>query len=106
MRCGLGAASSLMPSGRTIEADEALTLRLVDEVVEPASLLDVAIERARSYGENPTPRLRWIKQRLTQNANETDPLAAQARELSLLAQAAIPEHKEAVAAFLEKRPSR
>jgi enoyl-CoA hydratase/carnithine racemase len=96
-----------MLSGRTIEADEALTLRLVDEVVEPASLLDVAIERARSYAENPTPQLRWIKQLLTQNANETDPLAAQTRELSLLAQAyATPEHKEAVAAFLEKRRSR
>lgn len=104
MRCGWGVASDLMLSGRTLEADEALTLRIVDEVVEPASVLDVAIERARSYGENPTPQLRWIKELLTRNANETDPLAAQGRELALLAQAyATAEHKEAVAAFLEKR---
>jgi enoyl-CoA hydratase/carnithine racemase len=105
MRCGWGVASDLMLSGRTLEADEALTLRIVDEVVEPASVLDVAIERARSYGENPTPQLRWIKELLTENANETDPHAAQRRELTLLGQAyATPEHKEAVAAFLEKRP--
>jgi 2-(1,2-epoxy-1,2-dihydrophenyl)acetyl-CoA isomerase len=104
MRCGWGVASDLMLSGRTLEADEALTLRIVDEVVEPASVLDVAIERARSYGANPSPQLRWIKELLTRNANETDPLAAQGRELALLAKAyATPEHKEAVAAFLEKR---
>ena len=105
VRCGWGVASDLMLSGRTLEADEALTLRIVDEVVEPESVLDVAIERARSYGENPTPQVRWIKELLTKNANETDPVAAQGRELSLLAKAyATPEHKEAVAAFLEKRP--
>jgi 2-(1,2-epoxy-1,2-dihydrophenyl)acetyl-CoA isomerase len=105
VRCGWGVASDLMLSGRTLEADEALTLRIVDEVVEPESVLDVAIDRARSYGENAAPQLRWIKELLTKNANETDPIAAQGRELALLAQAyATPEHKEAVAAFLEKRP--
>jgi len=105
MRCGWGVASDLMLSGRTIEADEALAVRLVDEVVEPESVLDIAIERARSYGENPSPQLRWIKELLTQNANETDPHAAQRRELEALAEAyATPEHKEAVAAFLGKRP--
>ena len=47
-------------------------------------------------------RKNGIKQLLTRNANETDPIAAQGRELALLAQAyATPEHKEAVAAFLE-----
>jgi len=105
VRCGWGVASDLMLSGRTLLADEALALRIVDEVVEPDAVLDAAIERARSYGENPTPQLRWIKELLTKNANETDPVAAQGRELAALAQAyATPEHKEAVAAFLEKRP--
>lgn len=104
MRCGWGVASDLMLSGRTLLAEEALELRIVDEVVDPESVLDVAIERAQSYGENPTPQVRWIKELLTQNANETDPVAAQGRELAALAKAyATPEHKEAVAAFLEKR---
>jgi enoyl-CoA hydratase/carnithine racemase len=105
MRCGLGVASDLMLSGRTIQAEEAVALRVADELADPETVLDVAIERAQSYAENPTPPLRWIKQLLTQNVNETDPLAAQRRELELLMQAyATPEHKEAVAAFLEKRP--
>ena len=104
LRCGWGAASDLMLSGRTIEADEAHALGLADEVVPLDTVVDVAIERARSYGENPAPPLRWIKQLLTQNANETDTMAAQIREAKLLKEAyASPEHHEAVAAFLERR---
>ncbi|HEX4822663.1 MAG TPA: enoyl-CoA hydratase-related protein, partial [Acidimicrobiales bacterium] len=87
MRCGWGVASDLMLSGRTLLAEEALELRIVDEVVDPEAVLDVAIERAQSYGENPTPQVRWIKELLTQNANETDPVAAQGRELAALAKA-------------------
>jgi enoyl-CoA hydratase/carnithine racemase len=103
-RCGFGAASDLMLSGRTVLGPEAVALGLADEVVADDAVVDVAIERARSYGENPSPQLRWIKQLLTENACETDPTAAQRREVAALQQAyATPEHKEAVAAFLEKR---
>jgi enoyl-CoA hydratase/carnithine racemase len=103
MRCGLGVASDLMLSGRTILAEDALPIGLVDEVVAPDELLDVAVARAREYGENPAPALRWIKEALTLNANETDPKLAQRRELERLVQAyATPEHKAAVAAFLER----
>ena len=104
LRCGWGAASDLMLSGRTLEAADAHALGIVDEVVAPERLLDVAFERARSYGVNPSPQARWIKELLTQNVNESDTRAAQARELRRLADAyATPEHKEAVAAFLERR---
>ena len=103
-RCGIGAASDLMLSGRTLEAAEALTIGLVDEVVAADVLLDVAIQRARSYGENSEPAVKAIKQLLTQNMNEADPLAAEAREIARLTEAyKSPEHKEAVAAFMEKR---
>ena len=104
-RCGFGAASDLMLSGRTVEADEALAIGLVDEVVAPDALLDAAIARARSYGENSPMAVRAIKELLTQNMSEPDPLVAQRREVLRLADAyRSPEHKEAVAAFLEKRP--
>jgi 2-(1,2-epoxy-1,2-dihydrophenyl)acetyl-CoA isomerase len=103
MRCGLGVASDLMLSGRTILAEDALPIGLVDEVVAPDELLDVAVARAREYGENPAPALRWIKEALTLNANETDARLAQRRELERLVQAyATPEHKAAVAAFLTR----
>jgi enoyl-CoA hydratase/carnithine racemase len=103
-RCGFGAASDLMLSGRTVLGPEAVALGLADECVADDKVLDTAIERARSYAENPTPQLRWIKQLISQNANEVDTRAVQRRELDALQQAyATPEHKEAVAAFLEKR---
>ena len=104
-RVGFGAASDLMLSGRTVEAPEALALGLVDEVVEPDELMPTAIARARSYGENPSPQLRWIKELLSANASETDLRAVQHRELSRLKEAyASAEHREAVSAFIEKRP--
>lgn len=103
-RCGFGVTSDLMLSGRTVEGAEAVALKLADELAAPEDVVDVAIERARSYGENPSPQLRWIKQLLTANACETDPAAAQRRELERLQQAyASPEHVEAVDAFLHKR---
>jgi 2-(1,2-epoxy-1,2-dihydrophenyl)acetyl-CoA isomerase len=103
-RCGFGAATDLMLSGRTVLAEEALELGLVDEVVQPDGLLDAAIARARSYAENSAPALRWIKEVITLNANETDLRVAQRRELERLVQAyASQEHKDAVAAFLTNR---
>jgi enoyl-CoA hydratase/carnithine racemase len=106
MRCGWGAASDLMLSGRIVEAAEALALGLADEVVAPDRLADVAIERARSYGENPAPSLRFIKQLLSENANETDATEVQRREVRLLRQAyATPEHRDAVAEFLARSRS-
>src|SRR3954451_12829858 len=93
-RCGWGAASDLMLSGRTVEGDEAVALVLADEVVEADSLLETAIARATSYAENPTPQLRWIKQLLTENANEVDPNSVQRREVEYLQQAYVTaEHK-------------
>ena len=103
-RCGFGAASDLMLSGRTVLGPEAVAIGLADECVADDAVLDAAIERARSYAENPTPQLRWIKQLLSQNGNEVDTRLVQQREIEALQQAyATPEHKEAVAAFLEKR---
>jgi enoyl-CoA hydratase/carnithine racemase len=103
-RCGLGAATDLMLSGRTVLGPEAAVLGLADECVADDAVLDTAIERARSYAENPTPQLRWIKQLLSQNATETDTRVVQQREVAALQQAyASAEHKEAVAAFMEKR---
>jgi 2-(1,2-epoxy-1,2-dihydrophenyl)acetyl-CoA isomerase len=104
LRVGFGAASDLMLSGRMVPGEEAVRLGLADELATADSLLDTALERARSYAENPTPQLRWIKELLTQNASESDTTVVQQREVARLQEAyATPEHKEAVAAFLEKR---
>ena len=103
-RVGFGAASDLMLTGRTVLAEEALALRLVDRVLAPEALVAAALDAARAMGSNPQSALRAVKALLTENAAETDLAVAQKREMAALQQAyESPEHKEAIAAFLEKR---
>ena len=103
-RVGFGRASELMLSGRMVEAAEAASFGLVDEVVPHESLLDAAFEKAKSFAVNPDLQLRMIKELITQNSDETDLALVQRREAAKLGIAyRSPEHKEAVQAFLEKR---
>lgn len=106
-RCGWGAASWLALSGATVLGEEAARLGLVDRVVPAERVLDETMAMAEELGTNPPTQLRMIKQLLTENASETDLDLVQRRELRALNEAyTTPEHKEAVAAFLEKRPPR
>jgi len=103
-RMGFGRASDLCLSGRLVSADEAHSLGLVDRLSEPDSLVDAALDVARSYAANPDRQLRLTKTLLTQNAVETDLHLVQQRELAALEECFVsPEHREAVAAFTEKR---
>jgi enoyl-CoA hydratase/carnithine racemase len=104
-RCGFGAASWLALSGATVLAEEAKELGLVDHVTEPEELLDRAMAMADELAGNPPTQLRQIKALLSANAGETDLAAVQRRELEALNAAyKTPEHAEAVAAFMERRP--
>ncbi|MGF1600374.1 MAG: enoyl-CoA hydratase/isomerase family protein [Acidimicrobiales bacterium] len=106
-RMGWGAASDLALTGRIIEAEEALTMRLVDAVVPHDELLDRALDKARQFAANPDPQLRMIKDLLTRNASESDLEAVEQREMEALHEAlATAEHREAVDAFLAKREPR
>lgn len=103
-RMGFGNASRLLLTGDTLSAEAALAVSLIDQVVPADALLSEAIALARRMGSNPHAALRATKKLLTQNANELDLQRIQQRELDTLAQCyASAEHKEAVAAFLEKR---
>ena len=104
MRCGFGLASELMLSGKTIDADEAIRIGLVDRVATPDNLLNEARAVAKSMGENPQVALGMVKSLITQNMAESDLAQVQQRELDSLMQCYdLAEHKEAIAAFLEKR---
>lgn len=104
-RTGWGAASDLALTGRIVDADEALAMRLVDAVVPHNELLARTLEKAGQFSENPDPQLRMIKELLTDNAVETNLETVQQRELKALKTAmATTQHREAVDAFLEKRP--
>jgi enoyl-CoA hydratase/carnithine racemase len=105
-RVGFGRASDLFLSGRLISGTEAHAIGLADRLAEPDDLLPTALEVARSYAANPDLQLRMTKQLLTENVVDTDLRAIQQREQVLLAECwKSSEHKEAVAAFLEKRPA-
>ena len=103
-RVGFGAANELMLTGKTVSAEEALAIGLVDRVAAPEDLLDVARELAVAMGENPQVALRAVKQLISQNMGDSDLTAVQKREIIALQEAyKSPEHKEAIAAFMEKR---
>ena len=81
--------------------------RLADHVVEHDALMAKAFEIAKAISANPDPMLRMTKDLLTMNACEQDMALAQARETDYLRACwTLPEHQEAVAAFLDKRPAR
>jgi enoyl-CoA hydratase/carnithine racemase len=106
-RVGLGRASELALTGRLFSADEALACGLVERVVPPDQLLAKTLELAELIAANPSPQLAMTKQLLAQNAADGDLARVQERESALLRICwTTPEHKEAVAAFIEKRPPR
>lgn len=104
-RIGLGKASEMCLTGRVYGAVEAASWGLADRLVTPEALLDTALDLAHEIAANPDPQLRMTKELLTLNACETDLGAAQQREHAMLRECwKSAEHKEAVQAFLEKRP--
>jgi 2-(1,2-epoxy-1,2-dihydrophenyl)acetyl-CoA isomerase len=75
--------------------------------VEPDVLFEAAHAAARTLAANPPDQVRVIKGLLTANAAESDLDLVQRRELEALHAAyRSPDHREAVSAFLEKRPPR
>ncbi|HYC00537.1 MAG TPA: enoyl-CoA hydratase/isomerase family protein [Candidatus Limnocylindrales bacterium] len=106
-RVGWGKASHLCLSGRLCDGEEAAAIGLVDELTAHERLLERAVEVAAEIAANPDPQLRMIKQLLTQNAADGDLRAVQERETLLLRECwKSAEHKEAVEAFLARRPAR
>jgi enoyl-CoA hydratase/carnithine racemase len=58
---GVARAKDLIYTGRIVEADEALRLGLVDEVVPPDDVYDAAMAKARQFADGPAFALRAAK---------------------------------------------
>ena len=101
---GLGNATEMCLTGRMVPAEEALRIGLVTAVVEPDDLLPTALAKAEEIANNSTPAVMMIKELLRKNPMDPDLDAVMERE-GLRDQIArrLPDHAEAVSAFLEKR---
>ncbi|HKE10494.1 MAG TPA: enoyl-CoA hydratase-related protein [Myxococcota bacterium] len=103
-RVGFARASEMCLSGRLVGAEEAASHGLANCVVPGEKLLDEALAQAAAIAANPDRQLRMIKQLLTRNGSDPDLDAVMKREFQLLhACYTSPEHREAIAAFTEKR---
>jgi len=104
-RVGFGNASEMCLTGKLYSATEAYEKGLPNQLVPADDLMNTALEVASMIAANPALQLGMVKQLLTDNACETDMKVVQQRELAQLTIAyKSAEHKEAVTAFLEKRP--
>ena len=103
---GRETASDLLFTGRVIDADEARRIGLVSRVVPHAELLGTARALATEIAANPPLAVRRLKQGLRLALDpDWDALGAWVSEsLAELFQTA--DHREGVAAFLDKREPR
>ena len=102
---GFSNALYLTLTGTTIDAAEAKERGLVDRVVPHEQLMDVALSLAEEIAANP-PDAVWAGKRLLHmNAVEDDLRRVVTQEVySIREMRSLPDHAEAVAAFMEKRP--
>jgi enoyl-CoA hydratase/carnithine racemase len=104
---GLGNATDMCLTGRFVEADEALRMGLVTQVVPGEELLNAALAKAEEIANNPTAAVMMIKELLAKNSAEPDLDTVMEREQvrDEIARR-LPDHREAIAAFREKREAR
>lgn len=103
---GSGRALEWCLTGKMIPAAEAREAGLVSEVLPSDELVNRALALGEQLANQSQPAMSMIKTLLRQNANDPDIDAVSRREGESLAVAYKSwEHKEAVSAFLEKRPA-
>lgn len=100
---GYARAVDLLLTGRTLDADEALSLGLVNRVCPPGRALDEALQLAESIADGPPLAMRGVKDVL--RGYLTLPAAqARAAERTTFGRLwASADHAEAASAFLDKR---
>lgn len=101
---GFARASEILLTGRTIGAEEALSLGIVSSAHESSELLDAAIAKAELIAEN-TPMGVWMTKEVLWSNLEVPSFRAgiDLENRTQVLCALTEDHREAVSAFLEKR---
>jgi enoyl-CoA hydratase/carnithine racemase len=103
---GPGRTRELVYSGRTVDAQEALRIGLVERVVPPEEVLSTAVEDARRYANGPRVALAAAKAAIAAAITSPGAPGIQAEREAFLALFGTPDQREGMAAFLEKRAPR
>lgn len=103
---GTQKAKEIVYSGRIVRADEAVELGLAFEKVEQESLMDRAMELAKSFAEGPTIAMGLAKRQfdLAWNNSFDQYLDMEATMQPIASRTE--DHEEGLTAFREKRPPR
>jgi enoyl-CoA hydratase len=98
-------AADLLFTGRIVDADEALRLRLVSRVVPHEQLLDSAIEIATTIAANPPLAVQALKRGLREALDPDWDELGRWVSSTLAELFRTDDHREGVQAFLQKRPA-
>jgi enoyl-CoA hydratase/carnithine racemase len=104
---GPGQAMEWVMTGRVFEAEEGLAGGLLRSVHEPEDLLPAAYEIAREIAQNTAPvSVALCRQMMWKMLTESHPMAAHRIDTAAIKHCgALPDAKEGVESFLEKRPA-
>jgi enoyl-CoA hydratase/carnithine racemase len=100
---GTSRARELMFTGEKVDAKRAEAIGLVNRVVPDARLHDEAFALAKSVAEGPAVALRYMKDNLDEALAFDFATARDHEAVRLIKSAGTADHREAVAAFIEKR---
>lgn len=100
---GTSRARELMFTGEKVDARRAEAIGLVNRVVPDARLRDEAFALAKSMAEGPAIALRYMKDNLDEALAFDFATARDHEAVRLIKSAGTADHREAVAAFIEKR---
>jgi 2-(1,2-epoxy-1,2-dihydrophenyl)acetyl-CoA isomerase len=103
---GHGRASRMMLLGEKVDATEALRIGMVDQVVDDAELAGTVAALAARLGQGPTTAFGWIKASLQHGTQSDLESTLDFEDRAQAACFASADHREAVAAFVQKRPPR
>jgi enoyl-CoA hydratase/carnithine racemase len=103
---GVTAALRLVLSGEFLSADEALALGYVNAVVEPAAVVDAACAEARRLSRGSPLATRLVKQLMYAGLERGITEHLTRNRQALAACFSSEDHREGVAAFLERREPR